>query len=66
MSTGEDWYKIMFDTTRSSSLSCIPGDSCGSCINIYIRCKCSIFYSFYSLCLIYDAKLVYLGFDAIV
>ena len=31
MSTGEDWYKIMFDTTRDDDFGCTPGDSCGIC-----------------------------------
>jgi hypothetical protein len=31
ISTGEDWYKIMFDTTRTAEYDCTPGDSCGSC-----------------------------------
>ena len=33
MSTGEDWYKIMFDTTREKNDNCILGVSCGSKFN---------------------------------
>ena len=32
MSTGEDWYKIMFDCARDKSYGCVDGDSCGNCI----------------------------------
>ena len=30
MSTGEDWYKIMFDTQRTIRANCIQDISCGS------------------------------------
>ena len=30
ISTGENWHRIMFDTTRDKSYNCIEGDSCGS------------------------------------
>ena len=30
MSTGEDWYKIMFDTMRTLSDQCLKDISCGS------------------------------------
>jgi hypothetical protein len=34
-STGEDWHKIMFDTTRNSAFNCTE-TSCGQTYNIII------------------------------
>lgn len=31
ISTGEDWYRIMFDVTRNEQFGCVENDSCGSC-----------------------------------
>ena len=37
VSTGEDWFKIMFDTTRDKeNYNCTPDDSCGSSISFYL------------------------------
>ena len=61
MATGEDWYKIMFDTTRSSQYGCSDDfRSCGNG-NIYKlnRFWKSLLYFLYNYCLIYNVKFVY-------
>lgn len=52
MLTGEDWYRIMFDTTREPSDGCIPNVSCGSSIlslNRILHHFLYLFYDFYEI-----------------
>lgn len=59
-STGEDWHKIMFDTTRDSSFNC-TSTSCGNCKFIIIRHECNIFCYFHTFAIIYHAQFVHSG-----
>lgn len=41
VSTGEVWYRIMFDTTRDRAYGCLEGDSCGACTFLIQTATCS-------------------------
>ena len=57
MSTGEDWYKIMFDTSRTKD--CV--DSCGSGTLINIRIFNIVFHNLQYYCSVCYAEFVYFG-----
>ena len=68
MATGEDWYKIMFDTTRSPEYGCSDDfRSCGNGNNNkLIRFWKSLLYFLYNYCSIHNVEFVYPGSYAII
>ena len=63
MSTGEDWYKIAFDTTREQSFGCFYDECQGNSIKYNLRNKYNFFYCIYNNDTIYYAEFVYFSFN---